>query len=132
MKRLLFVVVLLTIIIVNSNGQTKKKPVVDKLSKLKIRILDTIAHLPEVKKRMQYVERVTHNKRHLQVILYQKPSKKENYYWVTVMEDNGMSYYTHFNFFVNPKTLLIKYSDTSIDDMITLEEWRKSRNHPKE
>jgi hypothetical protein len=87
-------------------------------------IIDTIFKLKEVKERAKYVESQTQGKRHLQYSIWEKPTETTPYYWVKVMEDNGVSTYTHFNFFVYPKTMAIKYFDTINDETIDLKTWR--------
>src|ERR1700684_1649130 len=82
-----------------------QKPATLPLSKIENKILDTIAKLKRVKERIAYVEKETKGKRHLKFIIWDKPTKYHPYYWVKVMEDNGLSYYTHFNFYVYPKTM---------------------------
>ena len=99
------------------------------LSKLENKIIDTIISLNEVKAEALYVLKQTKGRRHLQYSIWQKPTKRAPYFWVKVVEDNGSAYYTHFNFYVYPKTLEIKYLDTSTDKVIALETWRKLRVH---
>jgi hypothetical protein len=96
-----------------------------KYSKLESKILDTIAKLPEVKRRAGYVEHQSKNKRRLQYLIWEKPSKKSPYYWVQVMEDNGSVYHNHFNFFVYTNPVLIKYYDIANDKILSLSKWRK-------
>lgn len=89
------------------------------------KILDTIFKLPECRERAAYIEKQTKGKRHLSIIIYERPSKGNIYYWVKAWEDNGMSYATHFNFYVYPKPFGIKYYDTVNDKAISLTEWRQ-------
>ena len=110
----------------SSKGNTKSSIV---LSKLGNKIIDTIISLKEVKAQALYVLKQTKGTRHLQYSIWQKPTKKKPYYWVKVMEDNGSTYYTHFNFYVYPGSLRIKYLDTMNDRAIDLETWRKHRVH---
>ncbi len=98
----------------------------DDSSKLENKILDTIMNLSEVKARAKYVRTKTNGKRKLQYTIWEKPAKQNPYYWVKVMEDNGTSYYTHFNFYVYPKSFAIQYYDVVNDTAITLLEWRKN------
>lgn len=98
-------------------------------SAIENKIIDTIMKLPEVEKREQYVRKQTNGKRHLQFSILDKPTKEKPYYWVTVMEDNGVTYYTHFNFFVYPKTFLIKYLDNVNGKVVDLKTWRKSKDN---
>lgn len=92
------------------------------------RIIDTIMKIPEVKEKAKYVEKQSHRERHLSCFIYKKPSKELNYYWIKVAEDNGVNYDAHFNFYVDPKNLAIKYLDIVKDTAIDLKIWQKSRN----
>ena len=96
--------------------------------KLEIKILDTISHLREVKQRNAYVIKHSKHQRQLKYIIWSKPSNSEPFYWVKVVEDNGIADYTHFNFFVYPYTLTIKYFDTNDDKEIDLKTWRRKMN----
>jgi Na+-transporting NADH:ubiquinone oxidoreductase subunit NqrA len=94
------------------------------LSKIETLIIDTISKLPEVKERIRHVDNKTKGKRHLSITVWSKPNQKEKYYWIKVMEDNGATYVSHFNFFVYPNNLTIKYFDTKNDTAISLKVWR--------
>ncbi len=98
----------------------------DDSSKLENKILDTIINLSEVKARARYIKIKTKGKRKLQYTIWGKPAKQNPYYWIKVMEDNGTSYYTHFNFYVYPKNFAIQFYDVINDTAINLSEWRKS------
>ncbi len=91
----------------------------------KNKILDKIIKLAEVKTRARYVERQTKGKRHLEHI-WERPTMKVLYYWVKVVEDNGIAYHSHFNFFVYPKTFSVKYFDIITDKTFDLSTWRKN------
>ena len=104
-----------------SNAQSQK------FTALENKILDTVLSLPEVKQEEKKVEKLSKNKRHLSDIIYQRPQKDFKYYWVKVWEDNGRAYATHFNFYVNPKNLTIKFFDTVNDKLLDLPAWRELR-----
>lgn len=106
------------------NAQSsKEKP----FSKVERRILDTITKLKEVRERIKYVDEKTKGKRHLAFVIWEKPTQQNPYYWVKVTEDNGMTYYTHFNFFVYPQPIIIKFLDTANDNVTDLKTWRKRK-----
>ncbi|HVX28008.1 MAG TPA: hypothetical protein VHB70_16785 [Parafilimonas sp.] len=88
------------------------------------KIFDTISKLPEYKARALYIEKKTSGKRHLAIVIYKRPSNKIRYYWIKAVEDNGTSFYTHFNFYIYTDPFSIKYYDVINDVAITLEEWR--------
>ena len=96
---------------------------------LENKIVDTIANLKEVKERANYVEDQTNGKRHMHIAIWGRPTRATPYYLVKVMEDNGDAYVTHFNFFVYPKTMTIKYLDTMTDEVLDLGAWRKRKNN---
>lgn len=89
------------------------------------KILDTIASLPETKERANYIQEQTKGKRSLAYQIFASPDSSTDDYWVKAVEDNGDSYVTHFNFYVNPVSFQIKYLDIVNDTAITLEEWRR-------
>jgi len=62
------------------------------------------------------------------------PDKAKNYYTVDVAEDNGMSTHNHFVFYVytNHQKLTIKFLDVLNNAVLSLDQWRKSKDHPKE
>lgn len=97
-------------------------------TKCESRIIDTVFGLKEVVEKSLYVKHQTQGKRHLQCLIWAKPTKEEPYYWVKIIEDNGVTYYTHFNFYVYPKSFVIKYLDTVNDNVIDLATWRKGKN----
>ncbi len=109
-----------------SRGQSTKAVITNPKNSVAIeeKILDTIIKLPECKQRADYIIKQTRGKRHLGIVIYERPSKGSPYYWVKAWEDNGMSYATHFNFYVYPKPFSIKYYDTVNDKALSLNEWR--------
>ncbi len=94
-------------------------------STLENKIIDTIIKLKEVRERAKYIENQTKDKRRLQYSIWKRPTKTTPYYWVKVLEDNGSTLYTHFNFYVYPNTMNIKYLDTVSDEVLDLKTWRK-------
>ena len=92
--------------------------------RVEVKITNRIFALPEVKARMRYVDSASGGTRHLAVVLYDQPTKERKYYWVKVWEDNGGNYVSHFNFFVAPGTLDVKYLDTQTDSLLDLTTWR--------
>ncbi|HEY4285958.1 MAG TPA: hypothetical protein VGN00_02555 [Puia sp.] len=74
--------------------------------------IDMVMRLPEVKESNAYIRKHSKDKRPLFAMIYGEPTKEQPYWWVVVGEDNGMSFVTHFGFFVYVKTGRIKYFDT--------------------
>jgi hypothetical protein len=124
MKKNLLTIVFAFLFVSSLQAQTSSKK---ESSILEDKIIDTIASLKEVVERSKYVEEQTKGKRHLKFAIWDKPKKGTSYYWVKVMEDNGIALYTHFNFYVYPKTMTIKYYDTINDKVIDLTTWRKNQ-----
>jgi len=100
-------------------------------SVLESKIMDLILSLPEVKQANAYVIKHSHGRRHLFDYIHARPDKKYGDYWVKVSEDNGATYATHFNFFVNGKTFAIKYMDTISSEEVPLEVIRKDKKRHK-
>jgi hypothetical protein len=94
---------------------------------LEDKIMDTILFLPEVKNRDAYIRKKTNGKRHLATVIYLRPEKERPYYVVKAWEDNGYAFATHFNFYVYPQTMKIKYLDVMHDKAIDLKTWRKHK-----
>ncbi len=101
------------------------------INALEDKIIDTIFKLHEIKERQKYIEQQTKDTRHLQFLIAGKPNLTNKYYWVKVVEDNGVSYVTHFNFDVYPDSMRIMYLDTQDDKEITLEKWREINGRQK-
>ncbi|MBL7690842.1 MAG: hypothetical protein JNM41_04555 [Flavipsychrobacter sp.] len=93
------------------------------------RIIDTLYKIKEVNERFAYVEKQSGGERHLSFVFFTKPTKKDPYYWVKVLEYNNVSNVTHFNFFVYPKPFSIMYYDTVRDTVISIDEWRRERSN---
>ncbi len=127
MKRRFSITIPLLLAVSNIYTQTNQKLTQEKIVENKI--LDTVLSLPEVKSSAAYIEKRTKGKRHLASVIYRKPGNNQPYYWVKVWEDNGYSYVSWYNFYVYPKTFLIKYLDTAKDKAIDLATWRKRQPH---
>ena len=81
--------------------------------------------LPEIREANAYMRRVTHGKRHLFSMLYGDPDQEHPYYWVVVGEDNGMSFVTHFTFYVYTNGRKIMYHDSFSDSTVDLKVWQR-------
>jgi len=84
------------------------------------KVCDLVLSLSVVRNADNYVRKATKGKRHLFTYVPIDPTKEDNYYYVYVAEDNGMSYHTHFIFLVDPKTYAIKYLDLVTNKRIPL------------
>lgn len=100
---------------------------IDSSGQMEEEIIDIINQLKEVKEKAEYIQKQTKGQRHLQYTIWQKPTRDRRYYCVKVMEGNGGSYHTHFNFCVRVKPFQILYYDTVSDTTLDLNTWRKSK-----
>jgi hypothetical protein len=107
--------------VLNASGQVK----IIKETKQESKVCNLIASLPEVINANNYVKKTSKGKRHLMTFIESDPTKETPYYWVKVAEDNGSTYYTHFNFYVTPKTYTIKYLDAITGKAIPLTQCSK-------
>jgi hypothetical protein len=90
--------------------------------------VDTIWNLAETQDRNDLVIKKSNNERKLSIIVFEKPSESNDHrYWIKVVEDNGVNYVSHFNFFVYPVTNEIKYYDTETNKELELEKWRNKK-----
>ncbi|AYL97712.1 hypothetical protein [Mucilaginibacter celer] len=111
--------------------QSKTNAQVKPDSVLESKILRLILNLAEVKRANAYVVKHSHNKRHLYDLIYERPKKKGDDYWVKVCTDDRYMLVTNFNFFVNSKTLAIRYMDVVAGDDLPLEVLRKNKKRHK-
>ena len=52
------------------------------------------------------------------------PSANFKYYWIQVGQTNKASFYTQFNFYVDPKDFEVYMLDTKTDSIFTVPQWR--------
>ena len=106
-----------------ANAQAAKTPTVTKkrAPATAEQVLDRITDLAEVKQLAADVERLSKGQRHVSLLIDQKPTKTDPYYWVKVAEDNGMAFVTLQTFLVNSNTLAVKYYDVANDTTTTLD-----------
>ena len=105
-----------------TNLNQQKKKVTESLA------MDTVLRLPEVQQADAYIRRITKGTRHLFSMLYGEPDKAHSYYWVAVGEDNGMSFVTHFGFYVYTRGGEISYVDNVTGEVVDLKTWRRNRS----
>ena len=90
----------------------------------KLFAMDTVMRIPEIRAADLYIRHETKGKRHLFSMIYGDPDKENPYYWVVVGEDNGMSFVTHFTFYVYIKSGKILYYDSFKGTRMELQSWR--------
>lgn len=89
------------------------------------KIIDKVWAIQEVIDLDKTIRKKTKNKRGLSTRISSEPSDDQEYYGVTVAEDNGESYATYYEFHVYPD-YNIRYYDVVEDQELSLEEWRKA------
>ena len=87
--------------------------------------MDKVWAIQEVIDLDKTIRKKTKNKRGLSTRISSEPSDDQEYYGVTVAEDNGESYATYYEFHIYPD-YSIRYYDVVEDRELTLEDWRKS------
>lgn len=95
-------------------------------TKAEDKIAEILLALPEVKKLIKDNE---HRIGHIAVITKRKPEPGFKYYWMGVGANNDLMFTTFLNFYVDPKTMVIKYLDTASDSLLTLQQWRAKEKH---
>ena len=109
-----------------SNPETKPvKTPAERKEASEDKIMDQVWALKEVIDLNASIRKKTGNKRGLNTRISSEPSDDQEYYGVTVAEDNGASYATYYEFHIYPD-YSIRYYDIVEDQELTLEEWRKS------
>lgn len=93
------------------------------LTKTEDKLIDRIWQLPEVKALADKVEKESKGKRHLTGRISSMPSDDQEYYGVSISEDNGEAMATYFEFRIYPDNS-IYYYDAVEDKEWTLKEWR--------
>lgn len=89
-------------------------------------IIDKVYNLPEVKELESSVRKKSGGKRSLSLRVSSEPSDDQEYFGITVAEDNGAALATYYEFHVYPD-FDIRFYDVVEDQELSLEEWRKTR-----
>lgn len=106
-----------------------KKPTKDthiKITNTEDKLISQVWQLPEVKNLSDKIERESKGKRHLVGRISSTPSDDQEYYGVSVSEDNGEALATYFEFRIYPDNSLYYY-DVVEDQELTLKEWRAQK-----
>lgn len=90
-------------------------------------LIGKIWNLPEVKALSDKIERESKGKRHLVGRISSSPSDDQEYYGISISEDNGEALATYFEFRIYPDNS-IYYYDVAEDREMTLKEWRAQKN----
>jgi len=127
--KIILLAVILPVSALNAQTSTIGQPV-EKHRITKSYAIDTILGLPEIREDDAYIRKATKGKRHLLGMIYSRPDSQRPYYWVAIVEDNGMSFVPHFFFYVFLNGRKIKYYDIVKDTAVDLSVWRR-RYHRK-
>lgn len=106
-----------------------KKPKEDthiKITNTEDKLISQVWQLPEVKSLSDKIERESKGKRHLVGRISSTPSDDQEYYGVSVSEDNGEALATYFEFRIYPDNTMYYY-DAVEDQELTLKEWRAQK-----
>lgn len=100
-----------------------KKDTHVKISKTEDKLIDEIWKLPEVQALSDKIARESKGKRHLVGRISSEPSDDQEYYGISIAEDNGEALATYFEFRIYPDNS-IYYYDVVEDQELSLKEWR--------
>jgi hypothetical protein len=103
-----------------------KKDTHVKLTNTEDKLIDRVWQLPEVSDLSAKIERESKGKRHLVGRISSEPSDDQEYYGVSVAEDNGEALATYFEFRIYPDNS-IYYYDPVEDKELSLKEWRAQK-----
>ena len=97
-----------------------------KLSATEDKLIDKVLALPEVQALSDKISRESKGKRHLVGRISSEPSDDQEYYGISVSEDNGEALATYLEFRIYPDNS-IYYYDVVEDEELTLKEWRAQK-----
>ncbi|MNU69882.1 hypothetical protein D3C71_592800 [compost metagenome] len=103
-----------------------QKEVHVKVTNQENKLIDQVWKLPEVKELSDKIEKESKGKRHLVGRISSEPSDDQEYYGVSVAEDNGQALATYFEFRIYPDNT-IYYYDVVEDRELSLKEWRAQK-----
>lgn len=89
-------------------------------------LISKVWQIPEVKAMADKIERESKGKRHLVGRISSTPSDDQEYYGISIAEDNGEALATYFDFRIYPDNS-IYYYDVVEDRELTLKEWRAQK-----
>lgn len=110
----------------DDSPEVKEETTSGKKLSVEDQIIEKVYAINEVQELENSVRKKSGGKRNLSLRISSEPSDDQEYYGVTVAEDNGASLATYYEFHVYPD-FDIRFYDVVEDAEITLEEWRKSR-----
>lgn len=122
--------------IIDRNSETGSETEADRLpvktekeqkSSPEDKVMDIVWQIREVQELDATIRKKSGNKRGISTFINGEPSDDQEYYSVSVAEDNGSAMATYFQFHVYPD-FSVRYYDVVEDREITLQEWRDSKD----
>lgn len=105
---------------------TSKETIQKKTDAIEDKIMAMVLNIPEVVEMNKKIEKNSKGKRTLSSFISSNPGDDQEYYSVSVSEDNGDAMATYFQFHVYPD-MTIKYYDVIEDQELTLQEWKNKK-----
>lgn len=103
--------------------KSPKKDTHVKITNTEDQLISKVWQIPEVTALSNKIERESKGKRHLVGRISSAPSDDQEYYGVSISEDNGEALATYFEFRIYPDHS-IYYYDPVEDQELSLKEWR--------
>jgi hypothetical protein len=93
-------------------------------------VMAQVENLPEYKALKRQFLKLNHDtSNHFAVLLAARPNSSIRYYSVKLGENNAYRFHTWEQFYVDPKNLTITYYDIISDSVLTLNQWRKTKEY---
>lgn len=110
----------------SANAGKQKEETHVQLSSTEDQLINRIWQLPEVKALSDKIERESKGNRHLVGRISSAPSDDQEFYGISISEDNGEALATYFDFRIYPDNS-IYYYDVVEDRELSLKEWRAQK-----
>lgn len=104
------------------NESDEKRETTQELS-TEDKVMEVVWKLDEVQRLNNTIRKKSGGKRGISTFISSEPSDDQEYYTVSVAEDNGSAMATYYQFYVYPD-FSIRFYDVVEDRELTLDEWR--------
>lgn len=91
------------------------------------KVMDQVWNIPEVAELDKSIRQKSKGKRGISTFISGEPSDDQEYYLVSVAEDNGDAMATYYQFCIYPD-YSVRFYDVATDEIITLKEWRRRKS----
>ncbi|MDJ1479835.1 hypothetical protein QNI16_05010 [Cytophagaceae bacterium YF14B1] len=88
------------------------------------RAIEKVYMLPEVKAKEKYIQKITHGKQGVTLLIQSQPTATKPFYIIQVGYNGSDRLLVYYNFYVHSETMDIKVLDVVNGMIITLSEWR--------